>query len=206
MRRWKTLMELMMQAQFMSRMFMTIAHYLKTPRSLFQAPRIMEKIVQKYKGGWPTARSPEAAFEPPGQRKKEIREMIEKQQTCTHMQLGKSTIDAKGSNDKVSMKTCRMCMKRWIWEGEAWVEKTNPKLAVKDEVRVMKTKPKASSSKSSRPPQRSSAAATASTAPWEVLTDQEEETSPYPAAAMTVDLAEQDSDTVSTISSLTSDY
>ena len=125
--RWKTLMTQCLQLRAMTRIMTATAFYFRQPWSYLKAKHVMDRLHEMI---GPTE---DAAMPPPvskADRNKEVAEMLEKQLTCKHQSLGRSTVDGRGSSSTVSIRTCRLCLQRWRYTGGKWRKELNPKLKV----------------------------------------------------------------------------
>ena len=121
---WKNLVAHALHAAFYRNMIVALAHYMHQPWRYLKATAFFKP-------------KPTMSFPPPTVKKDEIKKIIQKQKTCDHMQLGKSTIDGRGTNATTTIKTCRQCLMRWKWQPDnfknpkgpgKWITVPNPSL------------------------------------------------------------------------------
>ena len=101
-KKWREIMKHALHAAFYRNLLVAVAHWVHQPWNYLKAKEFF------------TPKS--ILFPAPTVKKEEIKEVIRKQKTCTHTMLGKSTIDGRGTNAKMTIKTCRQCLMRWKWQ------------------------------------------------------------------------------------------
>ena len=122
--RWTVLMSECLKLRLTMQMVTAAATHLHKPWQYLRSKMIVKSLAV-HVGLDPT---PPPAPLSKEEKKSEINKYLQLQKTRQHQQLGKTAIDGRGSNDTKRIRTCRICMMRWEWVANKWVQTVNPKL------------------------------------------------------------------------------